>query len=208
MQREDLFRSDIVQSERNYFKITLTYSKLTPSTSKSRELGLVSCLVNIPSRYLVERRERHVVNQFVRVLAKHTGIFFDGKTDRQLSVVNRKAYALECNYLLKSLITGNLRSWSGSVNLRGRNTADQRAGVLAEFQPLVSPDQIVNTLRQFSDGRAIEEKIVDAFAGVQTDYVYAGCVSLVILAYFRGYFPREFRPDNVKEILNNDDGER
>lgn len=206
MQSADLFRTDIIQSERNHLKLSFSYVKLKEETARSKEVGFVTCVVNVPSRYLVEKKEDHVVREALKVLGTHTGFFLEGSNRNgvdkaKLASIVRKSYAIESTYILRSRSTGTERSWSGSWN---PNNKLQRAGILDDFQPLISRNQLVESLRSWSDGAAIETKIKDVVKNKSTDWEYAGCVSVCLLIQLRGFFPPALRPRYTKITLSED----
>lgn len=195
MQSSDLFRSDIVQSERNHFKVSTSYVKLGDETAKRKELGLVVCLVNIPARYFIEGREASAVSEFLEVLRNNAGLVLDTEDKRARKApeanILMKSYAIESTYILESRLTGELRSWSGSWNTS--NNKLQRAGMLDDFEDLISARQLVASLQSWSDGKAIETKLRNVIKNKSTEWVYAGCTSICVVLNLRGHFSPQLR---------------
>lgn len=162
----------------------------------------MSCIYNVPSRYIAQRRENYVVEKLFELLRKYTGVTLEGKSE---TIITSRSYSVEACYVLQNRKTSELRSWTGSTRLRGSNEPAQRAGVLQPFTPLIHPNQFITALREFSDSTLIADKIEDIFEDEDTDWMYDGCVSIVFLVQLKGYFPPQFRPRNVTEVVERDD---
>ena len=197
----ELFCKDIVPSERDWFKISFSYVTTKYATKSREEEGFVSCIVNVPSRYLAQRREKYVVERIFALLAKYTGFTLEGKTETSIA---RRSYSIETCYVLKNRKTSEQRSWTGSTRLRGSNERGQRAGVLQPFTPLIHPNQLITALVELSDSTLIADKITDVFAEEDTNWTYTGCISVVFLIQLKGYFPPQFRSRNVTEVIDAD----
>lgn len=205
MPADELFCRDLTPSSRDWFKVSLSYIKLGEARKKKPELGFVSIIVNVPSRYLAQRREEYVVKKSFQIIGNHTGFIFDG-TSAQKSEILRKSYSIEACYILEDRRDPSIkRSWTGSTKLRGTAEPAQTAGVLQEFEELLRPGQLVVALRDFNDSRTIADKIIGVFDGVNTDWMYSGCVSLAVLIQLKGYFPEAYRPRHVTEVIDADE---
>jgi hypothetical protein len=218
MQSADLFQEDIVQSERNDLKVTISYVKLKAETARQKEVGFVAAIINLPSRYLVQGTEARAIEGALNVLGEYTGFYIDangnngrkaaGRRKDLTANVVRKTFALETTFLIKNQKNNTIRSWVGSMN--AKNNRYQRVGVLDNFQPLTSKAQLVNTVRSWSDGRAIETKIKshELLENVTTDWKFLATVSLCIVINLRGYFPPALRPKARKGYAQLEENHR
>jgi len=195
----ELFCKDIVPSERDWFKISFSYVTTKYATKSREEEGFVSCIVNVPSRYLAQRREKYVAEKIFALLAKYTGY------NLEESSIERKTFSIEACYVLKNRRTSEQRSWTGSTRLRGSNERAQRAGVLQPFTPLLHPNQLATALVELSDSTLIADKITDVFAEEDTNWTYTGCISVVFLIQLKGHFLPQFRIRNVTEVIDADE---
>jgi hypothetical protein len=205
MLRRDLFKEDVVQSERNDLKVAISYIGLKGETARSKEVGYVVALINVPSRILLRGEEAEAVGNALNVLGTHTGFFLNGGGGGgggARAVLTRKTYSIQSTYLLKHRITGDLRSWTGSWNTKSNAYSD--IGVLEEYQTLVSGRQLVESLRRWSTGNAIETKINsnEVLGNKSTDWEFDATVSLCIVINLRGFFPPALRPRLVKVTLD------
>jgi hypothetical protein len=211
MQSRDLFQEDVVQSERNHLKINIAYLKLSEEEAHRREKGFVASIINIPARYLVEKREAGAINDALKVLGDNTGFYLDGdargangrSARAQNAAVSHKTYSIQATYLIKNRVSQAIRSWTGSWNTRNKF---HDIGALSEFQPLISGRQLVDSLRAWSDGRAIETKINsnEILRNLSTDWEFHATVSLCVVLNLKGYFPPHLRQRHVKVTLSED----
>jgi len=139
----------------------------------------VTVLANVPSKYLLRRVwQAEAAGAVVGQMHAQTGFHLGGNSSPSV-VVERASFSVEATYVLTNA-DNEERVWTGSW----RNTLGQ----LQPYQPLVHWRQLVTALSDFGKPGAIEAKLANAFGPLDTQWTYAGLVSIVFVIQLCGRF--------------------